>query len=73
MCPLGKECPDYIGYRWPVTEIPTIVPLGATCVFAHTHNELRFKQELKSRENMIKEQIKKFNYMGQQKDENKKN
>jgi len=53
MCPLGKDCPGFIGYRWPNSEIPTIVPLGAGCVFAHTHNELRFKQEIRSRKKML--------------------
>jgi hypothetical protein len=52
MCPLGEDCPGFVGPRWPTTNIATTRPLGHNCFFAHTYLELKFK-----REEFIKEKI----------------
>lgn len=58
MCPLGKKCPRVLAGRWPQSEIQSIVPLGASCEFAHTYAELKFEQELKSKKHMLKNYMK---------------
>lgn len=58
MCPLGKDCPSYIGPRWPSSDTKSIIPMGAKCEFAHTYAELRFKAELVSRKKIMKDFVK---------------
>ena len=46
MCPLGEECPGFVGPRWPTTNIETTKPLGHNCFFAHTYLELKFAKDV---------------------------
>ena len=59
MCPLAKHCPGYLGGK---ARLDT-TPIGANCKFAHTHNELQFAAEIKSRRNMLLGTLAKINEM----------
>lgn len=58
MCPLKDQCPDDIRPRWPAAPTKSCMPLGAKCPFAHHVYEIRFKQELMSRQKTLNDMFK---------------
>lgn len=57
MCPLGEECQEDIRPRWPTSNIKTISTFGHKCQFAHHTYELKFKQEVKARKQILENMI----------------
>ena len=60
MCALNEDCPDDCRPRWHKTGTKTISKFGKDCCFAHHPTELRFNAEVKAREKLRTQLLKKL-------------
>ncbi|KRX04711.1 hypothetical protein PPERSA_03102 [Pseudocohnilembus persalinus] len=57
MCPLGDQCPGRSNRRWPESNVRGTTPIGVSCIYAHTVQELQFSKQVKNREKMLVDRL----------------